>query len=83
MPAMGITDYIWCFLKFQNSKVLIVRYIPDVLCSSTYINRGLHFVNLADLDFRATTSAHLHQHRFTEVSSVFTVVDKVAPRCFE
>ena len=83
MPAMAITDYIWCFLKFQNSNVLIVQYFPDVLCSSTCTNRDLLFMNLTDLDFRATTSAHLHQRRFAEVSRVFAMVDNVDPRCFE
>lgn len=80
---MAITDYIWCFLKFQNSNVLIVQYFPDVLCSSTYINRDLLFMNLTDLYFRATTSAHLHQHRFTEVSRILAMVDNMAPRYFE
>lgn len=40
-------------------------------------------MNLTDLDFRATTSAHLHQHCLTEASSVFAMVDEVSPRCFE
>jgi len=40
-------------------------------------------MNLTDLDFRAATSAHLHQHCFIEVSRMFAMVDNVAPRCFE
>lgn len=57
---MAITDYFWCFLKFQNSNVLTVQYFPDVLHVPIYVSRDLLFMNLTNLDSRATTSAHLH-----------------------
>lgn len=30
MSLMAIIDYIWHFLNFQNSNVLIVQSFPDI-----------------------------------------------------